>query len=183
MGRGVFTISNMVLGLIVIPATVPLMVGVVTRRPTTYSAIASIVSGVAIAAFIRFELNQLSKNAGDTIRQIERAMAEAERYFPELLQKIEALAMRHGIVRQAIVMRMTGCPNGCARPYVAEVGLIGKGPGPVKHLFDVIATYNPGLLKACITNLIGSCEGSGMRGCGSPPLFCSPYLINNNGFP
>ncbi len=58
-----------------------------------------------------------------------QAMAEAERYFPELLQKIEALAMRHGIVRQAIVMRMTGCPNGCARPYVAEVGLIGKGPG------------------------------------------------------
>ncbi len=58
-----------------------------------------------------------------------QAMAEAERYFPELLEKIEALAMRHGIVRQAIVMRMTGCPNGCARPYVAEVGLIGKGPG------------------------------------------------------
>jgi Na+/proline symporter len=54
---GIFTISNMVLGLIVIPATVPLMVGVVTRRPTTSSAIASIVSGVAIAAFIRFELN------------------------------------------------------------------------------------------------------------------------------
>ena len=54
---GIFTISNMVLGLIVIPATVPLMVGVVTRRPTTYSAIASILSGVAMAAYIRFELN------------------------------------------------------------------------------------------------------------------------------
>ncbi len=58
-----------------------------------------------------------------------QAMAEAERYFPELLEKIEVLAARHGIERQAIVMRMTGCPNGCARPYVAEVGLIGKGPG------------------------------------------------------
>jgi sulfite reductase (NADPH) hemoprotein beta-component len=58
-----------------------------------------------------------------------QAMAEAERYFPDLLQQVEDLAARHGIERQAIVMRMTGCPNGCARPYVAEVGLIGKGPG------------------------------------------------------
>jgi sulfite reductase (NADPH) hemoprotein beta-component len=58
-----------------------------------------------------------------------QAMAEAERYFPELMERIEALATRHAIDRQAIVMRMTGCPNGCARPYVAEIGLIGKGPG------------------------------------------------------
>lgn len=58
-----------------------------------------------------------------------QAMAEAERYFPDLLERVEGLAARHGIDRQAIVMRMTGCPNGCARPYVAEVGLIGKGPG------------------------------------------------------
>ncbi|MES9993820.1 MAG: assimilatory sulfite reductase (NADPH) hemoprotein subunit [Candidatus Thiodiazotropha sp.] len=58
-----------------------------------------------------------------------QAMAEAERYLPELLQKIEDMAFRQGIERQAIVMRMTGCPNGCARPYVAEIGLIGKGPG------------------------------------------------------
>ncbi|MGD9164065.1 MAG: assimilatory sulfite reductase (NADPH) hemoprotein subunit [Chromatiales bacterium] len=58
-----------------------------------------------------------------------QAMAEAERYFPDLLQKVEDLAARHGIDRQAVVMRMTGCPNGCARPYVAEIGLVGKGPG------------------------------------------------------
>lgn len=58
-----------------------------------------------------------------------QAMAEAERYLPELLQKIEEMALRQGIDRQAIVMRMTGCPNGCARPYVAEIGLVGKGPG------------------------------------------------------
>jgi sulfite reductase (NADPH) hemoprotein beta-component len=58
-----------------------------------------------------------------------QAMAEAERYFPELLGTIEGMAQRHGIEGQAIVMRMTGCPNGCARPYVAEIGLVGKGPG------------------------------------------------------
>lgn len=58
-----------------------------------------------------------------------QAMAEAERYFPDLLKKVEHLATQHGIDDSAIVMRMTGCPNGCARPYVAEIGLIGKGPG------------------------------------------------------
>ncbi|MCU7830886.1 MAG: assimilatory sulfite reductase (NADPH) hemoprotein subunit [Candidatus Thiodiazotropha sp. (ex Myrtea sp. 'scaly one' KF741663)] len=58
-----------------------------------------------------------------------QAMAEAERYFPDLLQKIEHLAASHGIDESAIVIRITGCPNGCARPYVAEIGLIGKGPG------------------------------------------------------
>ena len=58
-----------------------------------------------------------------------QAMAEAERYFPALLNRVERLAARHGIDDRAIVMRMTGCPNGCARPYVAEIGLIGKGPG------------------------------------------------------
>jgi sulfite reductase (NADPH) hemoprotein beta-component len=58
-----------------------------------------------------------------------QAMAEGERYFPELLKRIEDIAARYGIERQGIVIRMTGCPNGCARPYVAEIGLIGKGPG------------------------------------------------------
>jgi sulfite reductase (NADPH) hemoprotein beta-component len=57
------------------------------------------------------------------------AMAESERYFPELLDKIERLAAGHGLAEVPIVMRMTGCPNGCARPFVAEVGLVGKGPG------------------------------------------------------
>ncbi|HYN77188.1 MAG TPA: sulfite reductase, partial [Lamprocystis sp. (in: g-proteobacteria)] len=58
-----------------------------------------------------------------------QAMAEAERSFPDLLDRIEPLAARHGLGELPIVMRMTGCPNGCARPFVAEVGLVGKGPG------------------------------------------------------
>lgn len=57
------------------------------------------------------------------------AMAEAERYFPALLTRVEALLARHGLDREDLVMRMTGCPNGCARPYLAEVALIGKAPG------------------------------------------------------
>jgi sulfite reductase (NADPH) hemoprotein beta-component len=58
-----------------------------------------------------------------------QAMAEAERYLPGLLGKIETLLVRHHLQDQAITIRMTGCPNGCARPYLAEIGLVGKAPG------------------------------------------------------
>ncbi len=58
-----------------------------------------------------------------------QAMAEAERYFPDLLDKVQRLSTQHGLADLGLVMRMTGCPNGCARPYLAEVGLVGKAPG------------------------------------------------------
>lgn len=57
------------------------------------------------------------------------AMAESERYLPSLLDLIEARLTAHGIADAAITIRMTGCPNGCARPYLAEIGLVGKAPG------------------------------------------------------
>jgi len=57
------------------------------------------------------------------------AMAESERYLPDLVGEIELLLDRHGLGRQPVTIRMTGCPNGCARPYLAEIGLVGKGPG------------------------------------------------------
>ena len=57
------------------------------------------------------------------------AMAESERYMPSLLSKLESELRRLGLEREPIVARMTGCPNGCARPYLAEIGLVGKSPG------------------------------------------------------
>ncbi|MBM7071332.1 assimilatory sulfite reductase (NADPH) hemoprotein subunit [Shewanella sp. 202IG2-18] len=57
------------------------------------------------------------------------AMAEAERYFPEFMDKIDALQTKHNIAERPIVVRMTGCPNGCARPFAAEIGLVGRAPG------------------------------------------------------
>jgi sulfite reductase (NADPH) hemoprotein beta-component len=57
------------------------------------------------------------------------AMAEAERYLPELIGKVEGLLTRHGLAGENISLRMTGCPNGCARPYLAEIALVGKAPG------------------------------------------------------
>jgi sulfite reductase (NADPH) hemoprotein beta-component len=62
------------------------------------------------------------------------AMAESERYLPELLTKIEAILDTHGLREDPITIRMTGCPNGCARPYIAEIGLTGRAPGKY-HLY------------------------------------------------
>ena len=57
------------------------------------------------------------------------AMAEAERYLPQLLGRVESLLEAHGLEGVPLSLRITGCPNGCARPYLAEIGLIGKAPG------------------------------------------------------
>jgi sulfite reductase (NADPH) hemoprotein beta-component len=57
------------------------------------------------------------------------ALAESERYMPDLLTALDASLASHGLSADDIVIRMTGCPNGCARPYLAEIGLVGKGPG------------------------------------------------------
>lgn len=57
------------------------------------------------------------------------AMAEAERYLPAFTARLEETLDRHGLVDERIHLRITGCPNGCARPYLAEVALVGKGPG------------------------------------------------------
>ncbi|KAI0272690.1 sulfite reductase subunit beta [Gloeopeniophorella convolvens] len=57
------------------------------------------------------------------------AMAESERYLPLLIDKVEKICEEHGLRNDSIVMRMTGCPNGCARPYLAEVAFVGKAPG------------------------------------------------------
>nr|WP_245626579.1 hypothetical protein [Croceicoccus naphthovorans] len=57
------------------------------------------------------------------------AMAESERYLPTLLEKIEAILDRHGLADEPITLRMSGCPNGCSRPYIAEIGLTGRAPG------------------------------------------------------
>ncbi|MCV4231710.1 assimilatory sulfite reductase (NADPH) hemoprotein subunit [Virgibacillus sp. LDC1] len=57
------------------------------------------------------------------------AMAESERYLPTLLDKIDVILEENGLREEDIVIRMTGCPNGCARPMLAEIAFIGKAPG------------------------------------------------------
>ncbi len=57
------------------------------------------------------------------------AMAESERYLPILITKLESTLEEAGLRQDSIVMRMTGCPNGCARPWLAEVAFVGKAYG------------------------------------------------------
>lgn len=57
------------------------------------------------------------------------ALAESERYLPDLITRLEGALEVAGLRDDAITIRMTGCPNGCARPYVAEIGLVGRSPG------------------------------------------------------
>ena len=57
------------------------------------------------------------------------AFAEAQRYLPSLISKIEPLLQKNGLSEEEIILRMTGCPNGCARSYIAEIGFIGTALG------------------------------------------------------
>lgn len=63
------------------------------------------------------------------------AMAESERYLPTLISKIEPILEANGLTDEPITLRMTGCPNGCARPYIAEIALTGRAPGKYNLYF------------------------------------------------
>ncbi|HXW59952.1 MAG TPA: assimilatory sulfite reductase (NADPH) hemoprotein subunit [Myxococcota bacterium] len=57
------------------------------------------------------------------------ALAEGQRYLPTLINKLETLLEKHQIAHEGPIVRMTGCPNGCARPYIAEIGFVGTAYG------------------------------------------------------
>jgi sulfite reductase (NADPH) hemoprotein beta-component len=67
------------------------------------------------------------------------ALAESERALPGILEKLEPVFASVGLSSQAVSIRVTGCPNGCARPFLAEIGLVGKAPG--KYAFYLGAKY------------------------------------------
>ncbi|WP_206483233.1 assimilatory sulfite reductase (NADPH) hemoprotein subunit [Thalassotalea sp. G2M2-11] len=81
------------------------------------------------------------------------AMAEAERYLPSLVNEVEAILTKHGAGDDSIILRVTGCPNGCGRAMLAELGLVGKGPGKYNmHLGGNIAgTRVPKMYKENLT--------------------------------
>ena len=57
------------------------------------------------------------------------AMAEAERYLPDFLNQVEVLLAKYALTDAPILLRLSGCPNGCSRPYLGEIALVGKAPG------------------------------------------------------
>ncbi|MBL4576012.1 MAG: NADPH-dependent assimilatory sulfite reductase hemoprotein subunit [Opitutaceae bacterium] len=68
------------------------------------------------------------------------ALAESEREIPDILDQLEKVLKEVGLENDAISIRMTGCPNGCARPYLAEIGIVGRAPG--KYSLFLGAKYN-----------------------------------------
>ncbi|GAB7356641.1 hypothetical protein MBLNU459_g7361t1 [Dothideomycetes sp. NU459] len=77
----------------------------------------------------KFSALRLSSSACVAFPTCGLAMAESERYLPELITKLEGVVEEVGLRQDSIVMRMTGCPNGCARPWLAEVAFVGKAYG------------------------------------------------------
>ena len=57
------------------------------------------------------------------------ALTEAERVREPLIAELESVLERHGLSQERISLRITGCPNGCVRPYAGEIGLVGRVPG------------------------------------------------------
>ncbi|WP_010649757.1 assimilatory sulfite reductase (NADPH) hemoprotein subunit [Oceanobacillus massiliensis] len=84
------------------------------------------------------------------------AMAESERYLPQLLDRIEVILEEAGLKEEEIVIRMTGCPNGCARPALAEVSFIGKAPG--KYNMYLGGSFNGNRLNKLYRENIGEEE-------------------------
>jgi sulfite reductase (NADPH) hemoprotein beta-component len=85
----------------------------------------------------RLRLNALSCVALPTCGL---ALAESERALPEILEKFEGVLDEAGLREDAISLRVTGCPNGCARPYLAEIGFVGRAPK--KYALYLGASYN-----------------------------------------
>ena len=84
------------------------------------------------------------------------AMAEAERYLPTLLDKIEKIVDENGLREKEITIRMTGCPNGCARHALGEIGFIGKGPG--KYNMYLGAAFDGSRLSKMYRENVGEAE-------------------------
>ena len=78
---------------------------------------------------VQFSGLRLSSSACVAFPTCGLAMAESERYLPLLITKLEDCLEENGLKQDSIVMRMTGCPNGCARPWLAEVAFVGKAYG------------------------------------------------------
>jgi sulfite reductase (NADPH) hemoprotein beta-component len=84
------------------------------------------------------------------------AMAESERYLPSLLDKLERLVSAAGLAGEPINIRMSGCPNGCSRPYLGEIALVGKAPG--KYNVYLGASANGDRLNALYKETLGEAE-------------------------
>jgi sulfite reductase (NADPH) hemoprotein beta-component len=89
----------------------------------------ALVAGYGLDTYRRLRALALESLACVALPTCPLAMAEAERYLPAVTTAIDALMEKHGLAGEPLLFRVSGCPNGCSRPYLAEVALVGKAPG------------------------------------------------------
>ncbi|GAO43875.1 assimilatory sulfite reductase (NADPH) hemoprotein subunit [Flavihumibacter petaseus] len=84
------------------------------------------------------------------------ANSEAERYLPSLINRIHGLLEKNSIGEEPITIRMTGCPNGCGRPYLGEIGFVGRAPG--KYNLYLGASFNGDRLNVLYKEALDEAE-------------------------
>ncbi len=97
--------------------------------PEERARIEALVAQFGLDGHARHSPTRLAALACVALPTCPLAMAEAERYLPAFTARMDEVLDRHGLRDTPIHARITGCPNGCARPYLGEIGLIGKAPG------------------------------------------------------
>ena len=97
-------------------------------KPEQKAAIEELVEEYALNDPLRLSGLRLNSISCVALPTCALALAEAERYLPDVIGQLEEVLDEAGLRSDAITIRMTGCPNGCARPYIAEIGFVGRGP-------------------------------------------------------
>jgi sulfite reductase (ferredoxin) len=97
-------------------------------NPADKAAIAAILSRCGIKTVEEIDPLVRYSMACPALPTCGLATAESERAIPTILERIRALLIKVGLPDESFIVRMTGCPNGCARPYLAELGFVGNGP-------------------------------------------------------
>jgi sulfite reductase (NADPH) hemoprotein beta-component len=100
----------------------------VNVRPGEREAISHLLGEHGVAADNPFSRTRLASMACPALPTCGLALAESERALPGLLTRVEGLLAEFGLEDEELIIRMTGCPNGCARPYLAEIAFVGKAP-------------------------------------------------------
>src|SRR6266704_5515225 len=99
------------------------------------AAIEQVLSDYGVSTTNPFSRTRIASMACPALPTCGLALAESQRAMPGLLPRIEGLLAEVGLQEEELIIRMTGCPNGCARPYTAEIGFVGKGPNKYQVYF------------------------------------------------
>ncbi len=98
-------------------------------RPEDRDRVTAILSEHGVSVDNPFSRTRLASMACPSMPTCGLGLAESERALPELLTRIEGLLAELGLPEEEFIIRMTGCPNGCTRPFMAEIAFVGRAPG------------------------------------------------------